>query len=320
MLRFFRPRPAACGLRFKHPTYPSIHNCCPVLPSQFLGKLPDFDRDSHSLNFLRDTALPIPDMATFHGSLAPSHFGMPRVFPTPWAYHPSAPPPKPQSTQPSSTRHSDPFYGHKKPSCLYARFITYLIACPKHPSSSSTLNCISLSPPSPPRPPSTSEGLLPYARGCDRLFVFAFMLASKVIYDDTCLNKYIGSIITQGMFQLREINQMDREMCQYISSRSSISDFVTDSRTNTAVFPPLYPIYTYMPSPTHLRMPCYALHCTRLHSPIYTHIPSPTHPRAPMTIPARIRLPNHPVLTVQTLPSANPNCVRDDDIDIGIWY
>ena len=41
------------------------------------------------------------------------------------------------------------------------------------------------------------------------------MLASKVICDDTYSNKS-WSIVTQGMFQLREINQMEREMCQYL--------------------------------------------------------------------------------------------------------
>jgi hypothetical protein len=41
------------------------------------------------------------------------------------------------------------------------------------------------------------------------------MLASKVIYDDTYSNKS-WSIVGQGMFALREINQMEREMCSYL--------------------------------------------------------------------------------------------------------
>jgi len=48
-----------------------------------------------------------------------------------------------------------------------------------------------------------------------RLFVSAFMLASKVICDETYSNKS-WSIVAQGMFQLRGINQMEREMCQYL--------------------------------------------------------------------------------------------------------
>ncbi|KAG1794002.1 uncharacterized protein HD556DRAFT_1443370 [Suillus plorans] len=51
------------------------------------------------------------------------------------------------------------------------------------------------------------KACFPTARGSSshHLFVSAFMLASKS-----------WSIVTQGMFQLREINQMEREMCQYL--------------------------------------------------------------------------------------------------------
>ncbi|KAG1882541.1 uncharacterized protein F5891DRAFT_1250393, partial [Suillus fuscotomentosus] len=52
----------------------------------------------------------------------------------------------------------------------------------------------------------------PTAQGSSghHLFVSAFMLASKVICDDTYSNKSwsIQSIIAQGMFQLQEINQI----------------------------------------------------------------------------------------------------------------
>ncbi|THV01543.1 hypothetical protein K435DRAFT_926818, partial [Dendrothele bispora CBS 962.96] len=48
-----------------------------------------------------------------------------------------------------------------------------------------------------------------------RLFISAFMIASKVICDDTYSNKS-WSIVAQGMFTLREINQMEREMCNYL--------------------------------------------------------------------------------------------------------
>ncbi|KAJ8581331.1 hypothetical protein M405DRAFT_868762 [Rhizopogon salebrosus TDB-379] len=62
----------------------------------------------------------------------------PECSPTPArAYHPSAPPPKPQSTRPFDTRHSDPFYSHEQVSRLCACFITHLFACPEYPSSSS---------------------------------------------------------------------------------------------------------------------------------------------------------------------------------------
>jgi hypothetical protein len=58
----------------------------------------------------------------------------------------------------------------------------------------------------------------PIAQGFSgyKLFVSAFMLAfSKVICDDTYSNTS-WSIVVRGMFQLREINQMEGEMCQYL--------------------------------------------------------------------------------------------------------
>ena len=48
-----------------------------------------------------------------------------------------------------------------------------------------------------------------------RPFISLFMIASKVICNDTYSNKS-WSIVGQGMFQLREINQMEREMFQYL--------------------------------------------------------------------------------------------------------
>ena len=48
-----------------------------------------------------------------------------------------------------------------------------------------------------------------------RLFISAFMIPFKVICDDTYSNKS-WAIVAQGMFTLREINQMEREMCGYL--------------------------------------------------------------------------------------------------------
>ncbi|KAJ8595577.1 hypothetical protein M405DRAFT_329185 [Rhizopogon salebrosus TDB-379] len=58
----------------------------------------------------------------------------------------------------------------------------------------------------------------PTTRGSSgrRLIVSTFMLASKAICDDAYSNKYIGSIVARGMFQLREINQMERVMYRYL--------------------------------------------------------------------------------------------------------
>ncbi|KAG9119325.1 hypothetical protein FRC07_005696, partial [Ceratobasidium sp. 392] len=48
-----------------------------------------------------------------------------------------------------------------------------------------------------------------------RLYISAFMIASKVICDNTYSNKSC-CVVGQGMFTLREINQMEREMCGYL--------------------------------------------------------------------------------------------------------
>ena len=63
----------------------------------------------------------------------------------------------------------------------------------------------------------------PAARGSSghRLFISAFMIASKVICDDTYSNKS-WSIVGQGMFLLRELNQMEREMCSYLEWQLNI--------------------------------------------------------------------------------------------------
>ncbi|KAG2119475.1 uncharacterized protein F5147DRAFT_532378, partial [Suillus discolor] len=58
------------------------------------------------------------------------------------------------------------------------------------------------------------------------LFVSAFMLASKVICDDTYSNK-TWSIVVQGMFQLHKINQMECEICQYLERGHSQEPYPT---------------------------------------------------------------------------------------------
>ncbi|KAN0081278.1 hypothetical protein V8E55_008902 [Tylopilus felleus] len=170
-------------------------------------------------------------MAAVHGPVQASHPSPFRSASHPRVPYPQAPSTKPPSTQPSSSR-QDPFYGHEHASKLCARFITHLFACPEYPPSSSnstvklphfiayalhrtklhasvTFAALVLL--------QRLKARFPTARGSSghRLFVSAFMLASKVICDDTYSNKS-WSIVAQGMFQLREINQMEREMCQYL--------------------------------------------------------------------------------------------------------
>jgi Cyclin, N-terminal domain len=142
-----------------------------------------------------------------------------------------AQPTKAAAPQPPPTR-PDPYYGHENTARLCGRFITHLFACPEYPPTSSgsntklphfiayalhrtklhssvTFASLALL--------QQLKARFPTARGSSghRLFISGFMIASKVICDDTYSNKS-WSIVGQGMFQLREINQMEREMCQYL--------------------------------------------------------------------------------------------------------
>jgi hypothetical protein len=57
----------------------------------------------------------------------------------------------------------------------------------------------------------------PAARGSSRRhhFLSAFMIASKVVCDDTYSNKS-RAVISRDLFALCEANQMEREMCAYL--------------------------------------------------------------------------------------------------------
>jgi hypothetical protein len=63
----------------------------------------------------------------------------------------------------------------------------------------------------------TPQGHFPAAKGSSGhgLFISAFMLASKIICDDTYFKSWC-ILVSQGMFALREINQMEQEMCSYL--------------------------------------------------------------------------------------------------------
>ena len=136
----------------------------------------------------------------------------------------------------------DPFYGHESTARLCARFITNLFACPEYPPSSThaqaklpvfiayALHRTKL------HPSVTFAALVllqrlrarfPTARGSSghRLFISAFMIASKVICDDTYSNKS-WSIVAQGLFNLREINQMEREICSYLEWKLTVDPSV----------------------------------------------------------------------------------------------
>jgi hypothetical protein len=132
------------------------------------------------------------------------------------------------------TRSSDPYYGHEETSALCTRFITSLFQCSNIPTATA---------PGTPQPTLTHfvayalyrtrlpsivtfaalqllqrlKTRFPAARGSSghRLFISAFMIASKVICDDTYSNQSWG-IVAQKMFTLKEINQMERELCGFL--------------------------------------------------------------------------------------------------------
>jgi len=171
-------------------------------------------------------------MATLSGPSAPRH-------PSPFRKAQKVSRPSATTTAhgpTSGASGSDPYHGHEPTAKLCARFVSHLFACPDVPP--------------PPAPPSTTptprldhfiayalhrtrlhpsvtfaalyllqrlKARFPAAKGSSghRLFISAFMLASKIICDDTYSNKS-WCIVGQGMFALREINQMEREMCSYL--------------------------------------------------------------------------------------------------------
>ncbi|KAJ3997821.1 hypothetical protein F5050DRAFT_1690190 [Lentinula boryana] len=166
----------------------------------------------------------------------------------------------------TSSHVKDPFYGYEYIARLCARFITHLFACPEYPPTSTqsqaklphfiayafhrtklhesvTFAALALL--------QRLKARFPTARGSSghRLFISAFMIASKVICDDTYSNKS-WSIVAQGMFTLREINQMEREMCNYLDWELTVdnpilANFTTmvkeDFRTSQGPYP-TYPL------------------------------------------------------------------------------
>ncbi|KAG8945467.1 hypothetical protein FRC04_000752 [Tulasnella sp. 424] len=144
----------------------------------------------------------------------------------------------PKRSTSSKQAKSDSYYGHEEVAKMCARFITALFSCPDVPPPPA-----SGAAPTGPQPTlaafiayalhrtrlassvtycalfllSRLKGRFPAARGSSghRLFISAFMIASKVICDDTYSNKS-WCVVGQGMFSLREINQMEREMCSYL--------------------------------------------------------------------------------------------------------
>lgn len=191
---------------------------------------------------------------------------------------------------------------------ICARFVTHLFACPELPPPQPHSNA-----PSPRLDIFISYALhrtrlhesvtyaalyllqrlkarFPAARGSSghRLFISAFMLASKVICDDTYSNKS-WSIVGQGMFALREINQMEREMCSYLEWQLNVepkmlSEFEAKVKRDFKGTGP-YPNYA-LPSPAPSPMPSTTPYTTAA-TTTTNNAPSFVTGRAPSTSPPK---------------------------------
>ncbi|KAF6750747.1 hypothetical protein DFP72DRAFT_817422 [Ephemerocybe angulata] len=127
----------------------------------------------------------------------------------------------------------DPFYGQEARARLCSRFIIHVFGCPEdHPTKGrvflpalplyiakilwgaalqpciSTLALVLIL---------RLKARIPSSHGNSghRLFVSAIMIATKTLVDETYTNKSWKQIIGPG-FSLRELNQMEREMCRFL--------------------------------------------------------------------------------------------------------
>ena len=155
----------------------------------------------------------------------------------------------------------------------------------------------------------------PAARGSSghRLFISAFMLSSKVICDDTYSNKS-WSIVGQGMFALREINQMEREMCSYLEWQlnvepNALAEFEARVKKDFKG-PGPYPTYN-LPSPAPSPMPSTTPYTSAAPQPSFVTgrgpstsppKPAPRPPPAVSSVPAAPH-PEHAYLSPPTSPS-----------------
>jgi len=229
----------------------------------------------------------------------------------------TAVPPTNAAASANLPRGADLFYGQEEIARLSARFITHLFACPELPPVATHQNarlplfiayalhrtklnpCVSIA----------ALVLLqrlkarfPTARGSSghRLYISAFMIASKVICDDTYSNKSWG-IVAQGMFSLREINQMEREMCGYLEWELNVDNTMLktfESKLRKDFVNPEGPYPTYPLSMVSKRAARAAASTTSTSSST-TSSPVPASPSqklappAPVTVPAPAPIPSH---------------------------
>ncbi|KAF8908049.1 hypothetical protein CPB85DRAFT_1376476 [Mucidula mucida] len=113
------------------------------------------------------------------------------------AFQPIAPP-----AQASKTH---PFYGYEDIANLCARFITHLFACPDSPPASS---------PTPARLPHFIAYAFHRTKLANAVTFAALILLQRLKARFPTAGSW--TIVGQGMFNLREVNQMEREMCSYL--------------------------------------------------------------------------------------------------------
>lgn len=113
------------------------------------------------------------------------------------------------------------------------------------------------------------------------------MIASKVICDDTYSNKS-WSIVGQAMFALREINQMEREMCSYLEWQLNIEpdalkEFEAKVRRDFKGQGP-YPTYV-LPSPAPTPVPSTSPYGATSNAPPSFAVRQSTSPPKPTPMP-----------------------------------
>ncbi|KAJ7603555.1 hypothetical protein DFH06DRAFT_1022155, partial [Mycena polygramma] len=150
----------------------------------------------------------------------------------------------------------DPYFGYAYIATLTARFITHLWSCPLYPPWTTDPNAelsrfIALIIHYTKLHDSvlyTSLVLLqrlkdrfPHGRGSSgrRLFLVAFMLSCKVTYDENYSNS-AWRRVAQSIYSLREINQMEREMCEHLDW-DLIVDYDTLSAFRSALLRDFHP-------------------------------------------------------------------------------
>ncbi|KJA15731.1 hypothetical protein HYPSUDRAFT_112001, partial [Hypholoma sublateritium FD-334 SS-4] len=135
-----------------------------------------------------------------------------------------------------------PYHDREDLAKMASRFITHLFACPDYPPSPLATHARARLPffiayalyRTQQHPAVTFAALVllqrlkarfPLARRISghRLFISAYMISSKVMYDNT-YSRESWSIVAQGLFTLQQLSQMECEMCNYLDWELTVND------------------------------------------------------------------------------------------------